>query len=133
MSKDQQLDRILTRLRDLIREQGFTQEQVQEQLGWGRSYLRQLWEKKKSLRVEQVVMILGAIGADGGAFWGGIYDLSEARPGVIASSEPGDVEAEVQRLGVLYEGLVNALRKQGLVSTEALATAIKKAGALDQI
>ena len=39
---ERELDRVLTLLRNKIRERGFTQLEVQEALGWGRSYIS-LW------------------------------------------------------------------------------------------
>ncbi|NIQ93618.1 MAG: helix-turn-helix transcriptional regulator, partial [Desulfuromonadales bacterium] len=58
---EKEVDRILTLLRNKIRERGFTQLEVQEKLNWGRSYISQLLTKQKSLRVEQVLMILETI------------------------------------------------------------------------
>lgn len=59
---ERDLERILTRLRNLIRDRGFTQLEVQDALGWGRSYISQLLTKQKSLRIEQVLMILNVVG-----------------------------------------------------------------------
>ena len=53
---ERDLDRILSLLRNRIRERGFTQLEVQETLGWGRSYISQLVTRQKSLRVEHVLM-----------------------------------------------------------------------------
>ena len=62
MMVDAEVNRVLTLLRNKIRERGFTQLQVQEALSWGRSYISQLLTKQKSLRVEQVLLILNVIG-----------------------------------------------------------------------
>ena len=50
---DRDLDRILTLLRNRIRERGFNQLEVQEALGWGRSYISQLLTQQKSLRIDR--------------------------------------------------------------------------------
>lgn len=59
-----EIDRILMLLREYIRQSGHTHLQVQAKLGWGRSYISQLLTKQKALRVEQMLLILDAIGAD---------------------------------------------------------------------
>ncbi len=68
-----EVDRYLTLLRNKIRERGFTQLQVQEALGWGRSYISQLLTRQKALRIEQVLLILSVIGVDPREFFGEIY------------------------------------------------------------
>ncbi len=50
-----EVDRYLTLLGNKIRGRGFTQVEVQDALGWGRSYISQLVTKAKALRVEQVI------------------------------------------------------------------------------
>ena len=54
---DREMDRYLTLLRDKIRVQGFTQLEVQQALGWGRSYISQLLTKQKGLRVSVISLI----------------------------------------------------------------------------
>jgi transcriptional regulator with XRE-family HTH domain len=61
-----EVERILLHLQHAIRDQGFTQLQVQEALGWGRSYISQLPTRQKSVRLDQVLSILGVIGVDPG-------------------------------------------------------------------
>ena len=75
-SIERELDRVLTLLRNKIRERGFTQLEVQEALGWGRSYISQLLTKQKSLRVEQVLLILSVIKVSPPDFFGELYPLS---------------------------------------------------------
>ena len=67
---DREVDRYLTLLGNKIREKGLTQLEVQEALGWGRSYISQLVTRQKSLRLEQVLGILQVIGVDPGIFFG---------------------------------------------------------------
>ena len=80
---ERELDRILTRLRNALRERGYTHLEVQEVLGWGRSYISQLLTKQKSLRVEQILKILNVINVDPADFFGETFQFgkfSEARP-----------------------------------------------------
>lgn len=82
MVVEKEIDRMLTLLRNKIRERGFTQLEVQEALSWGRSYISQLLTKQKSLRVEQILMILDVIGVEPSEFFGELYRLPGADPGV---------------------------------------------------
>ncbi len=68
-------NRCLTLLRNKIREKGFTQLEVQAVLGWGRSYISQLFTGTKKLRIEQVLLILNVIEVDPAQFFGELYDL----------------------------------------------------------
>lgn len=83
---ERELDRTLTLLRNKIREQGFTQLQVQAELSWGRSYISQLLTKQKSLRVEQVLRILQVIHVEPAAFYQELYRFPESK-----DNQPGDV------------------------------------------
>ncbi len=75
---EKNLDRILTAIRNRIRERGFTQLEVQEELKWGRSYISQLLTRQKALRVEQVLQILKVIGVEPAEFWGEVFQFGEA-------------------------------------------------------
>ena len=79
-TRDRDLDRILTLLRNRIRNRGFTQLDVQERLGWGKSYISQLLTKQKSLRLEQVLMILDVIGDKPADFWAEIFGTAGRVP-----------------------------------------------------
>lgn len=70
---DREVDRFLTLLRTLMRDRGFTQMEVQQALGWGRSYISQLFTKQKALRFEPVLLILEVIGVSPEAFFAEIY------------------------------------------------------------
>ncbi len=64
-----EVDRYLVLLGNKIRQRGYTQLEVQRELRWGRSYISQLLTKQKSLRVEQVLLILKVIGVDPAEFF----------------------------------------------------------------
>ena len=130
---ENEIDQILTLLRNKIRERGFTQLEVQEALAWGRSYISQLLTKQKSLRVEQVLLILNVIGVDPAEFYAELYHLpsvdglrspedfaatrygapSYATAGTVAevssSGLPGDFTRSFQELRSLLRGLVRLL------------------------
>ncbi len=82
MVVEKELTRILTLLRNKIRERGFTQLEVQDALGWGRSYISQLLTKQKSLRVEQVLLILKVIGVEPVEFYSELYHFMPVEPGI---------------------------------------------------
>ncbi len=132
-SIERDLDRILNRLRYAIRERGYTQLEVQEVLGWGRSYISQLLNKQKSLRFEQILSILNVIDVTAAEFFGEIYPLGEAdrsrraRRTTPAQVDDAPMGAELRRLELLYAGLVSALKKKGLITTRDLARAVGEA------
>ena len=74
-----EVERVLTMLRNKIKERGFTQLDVQQKLKWGRSYLSQLFTKQKTLRVEEVLLILDTIQVEPGEFYAELYPPAAAR------------------------------------------------------
>ena len=142
------VDRVLTSLRNKIRERGFTQLEVQESLSWGRSYISQLLTKQKALRLEQVLMILDVIGVDPCDFFGELYPrghgagygssfvppayLGAAQNGVSMSVPAGfdagekpELSRSVTELRSLVRGLVGLLIDRQLIDVDDLATAVQ--------
>lgn len=76
----EQVDRYLTLLRTLMRQHGYTQEKIQDALGWGKTYISQLMTSQKCLRLEQVLLILKAIGADPAEFFRELYHQRAPTP-----------------------------------------------------
>ena len=135
---EREIDRILTLLRNKIREQGFTQLQVQAELEWGRSYISQLLTKQKSLRVEQVLLILDVIGIDPSEFYAELYrfpsgdvvhhrgdpygphrdadayEVAERRDG----GQMGRVLDELRESRTMLAGLVELLVKRGVLKDD---------------
>ena len=91
MSTEKEVDRMLKLLREKIRDQGFTQLKVQEGLGWGRTYISQLFRKQKSLRYDQILSILDVIGIPADEYFAEFYGLSnpEGEGGFYYYSPPG--------------------------------------------
>jgi transcriptional regulator with XRE-family HTH domain len=73
-SADEEVGRVLEHLRETMRQAGWSQLDVQEELDWGRSYISQLMTRQKMLRVEQVLMILDVIGVSPADFYRELYD-----------------------------------------------------------
>jgi len=143
---ERELDRFLTLLRNKIRERGFTQLEVQEALGWGRSYISQLLTKQKSLRVEQVLLILDVIGVDPVEFFAELYHFPVAlghgesfgeygppgagrapfNPSLVADPlASGDVAGAdsgppVEELRSLMRGVIRLLVDKGVLSGDEL-------------
>ncbi len=136
---DRDLDRILILLRNRIRERGFTQMEVQEVLGWGRSYISQLLTQQKNLRFDQVLQILNAISVDPAEFWaeiyqfgpfdeiqaGGLGGLGRAAPSLPATDESAML-ADLRRSRRLLEGVVMVLTRKNLITAGELDGATKK-------
>ncbi len=133
MIVDKEVDRYLTLLRNKIREKGFTQLEVQEALSWGRSYISQLLTKQKSLRVEQVLLILDVIGVDPADFFAELY--YPGRPGRLGAAgwrSSAGVEPVGERLAgnfeemrALVRGLVWLLIDKELIDVDELTANVK--------
>ena len=129
-----ELNRYLTLTRNKIRERGFTQLEVQEALGWGRSYISQLLTKQKSLRVEQVLLILKVIGVDPVEFFAELYvrpapphAVSEPPQAPLDSGQAEEQQREIQELRGLLHGLVDLLNKKRMIGGEELSLAVEAA------
>ena len=139
---ERDLDRVLGRLRNLIREKGFTQLEVQEALGWGLSYISQLLTQQKSLRVEQVLSILNVVEVDPAEFFGEVFGLERAplgrrrrvsrrsapRRAPSRPRAPGDAAA-LREVRTEYETLVKALTRKELINVSELEAYVRKARA----
>ncbi len=132
---DRDLGRILAALRNHIRERGFTQLEVQEALGWGRSYISQLVNQQKSLRIEQVLRILKVINVEPAEFWSEIFHFGDFSPGrperrarrpvpspLEAWGEPS-LHAEMRRTKILFEAIVTVLMHKNLITPDDLDAA----------
>jgi transcriptional regulator with XRE-family HTH domain len=147
---ERDLDRVLTLLRNKIRERGFTQLEVQEALSWGRSYISQLLTKQKSLRVEQVLLILSVIDIGPAEFFAELYHLpindskgryphGPALPGrtpdegkAAAESSrsdalPSDFGRSFRELREMVQGLVRLLLDKNLIGVDELTSAVQAA------
>lgn len=127
MTVQSEVDRYLTLLRNKIRERGYTQLQVQESLGWGRSYISQLLTRQKALRVEQVLLILGVIGVEPGEFFGELYHrrLGYLPPSPVDAEQVGQLHGEVRDLRTLIHGLTDLLLGERLITSEDLSAAVE--------
>ena len=129
MIVDNEVDRYLTLLRNKIREKGFTQLQVQEALSWGRSYISQLLTRQKSLRVEQVLLILDVISVEPAEFFAELYYYPAPRAGASRPSgggRPGEeLAGDFEAMRAMVRGLVWLLIDKELIDVDDLTTAVK--------
>lgn len=131
---EKEVDRILTLLRNKIRERDFTQLDVQDKLEWGRSYISQLLTKQKSLRVEQVLAILDVISIDPSDFFAELYrwgtpEAAGAQSGGApsVSFDPAREEELRQRIDQLQASIDRVSRllmEKRLISLEELEGAV---------
>ncbi len=131
LNAEPEVDRYLTLLRNKIRERGFTQLQVQESLGWGRSYISQLLTKQKALRVEQVLLVLSVIGIDPREFFNELYATSFVRAVAAPRASPEEkarLRRELENLRAMVHGLADLLLGEKLISAEDLSIAVETAG-----
>ena len=134
---DSKVDRYLTLLGNKIRERGYTQLEVQQALGWGRSYISQLVTRQKGLRVEQVLLILNVIGVDPAEFYAELYTTPGPAYGAFrpapAPVYPGPAEAlqgELRELRALLDGgaVGLLLKKRFITSRDLRAAAVAAEG-----
>ncbi len=118
---DVEVDRYLTLLRNKIRQQGFTQLEVQRTLRWGTSYISQLLTKQKGLRLDQVVQILRVIGVEPVEFFRELYWWGEAPGAASATPEQAEeLHAQLRNVQTQLRRLVKLLVEKRLVSDEDL-------------
>ncbi len=130
---ERDLNRCLALLRSKITQQGFTQLEVQEILGWGRSYISQLLQKQKSLRVSQLLAILKVIGVEPGTFFAELYVASpRARRGHgkkgrqrTSAADDGQLWRDFEELCRLHHGLQDLLVQKQLVTASEVSKAAK--------
>ena len=124
------ITRYLNLLRSLIRDSGWTQLKVQDQLGWGRSYISQLMTEAKTLRVDQVLKILTVIGVSWGDFFAQLYSTgrSAAVP-LQGNPEVQALRAELDSVKARVEGLLSFLEGKGVLDGAELAATIENARA----
>lgn len=132
-SVERRVDRLLAVLRETIVRSRFTQLEIQEALGWGRTYISQLWSKQKHVRFDQVAMILGVIGVEPAEFYAEVFPPPK-RPEAPSPRIPRRARAaasadqrEVRRLAALLDGLVFVLEQKNLITARELERAVEAA------
>lgn len=122
------IERTLVQLRTVIREKGFTQLDVQKELGWGRSYISQLFGRQKAIRLEQILMILKVVNVEPLAFFTEVYRPGEGFSKLqVTRPEPAEQAAKLRGLELRLEALVSLLKKRRVISHAELAKTLKKA------
>ena len=130
---DVEVRRILNLLRNKIRDQGYTQLEVQETLSWGRTYISQLLTRQKSLRVGQVLLILDVIGIQPTDFFDELYGgkSSAAEPRLTPDPSAGtgihNLRIEIGEVRAFMRGLSLALVEGKILTREDLAKAVEAA------
>ena len=127
---ERHLERYLVLLRKKIREKGFTQMEVQEVLGWGKSYISQLLTRQKRLQFDQVLSILRVIGVDPREFFAELNGRPPQPPAL--RRQPPGVGAlvsnrELEDLSSLLLGLVKLLIEKQVITAAELSATIQVA------
>lgn len=103
-----EIQRALSLLRQVMRRRKKTQLEVQKVLGWGRSSISQMMTGQKSVRLGQLLDILGALEIPPAEFFAELYDLE--KPAEVArQDEVVRVEGEVKDLAAELQDLKNRL------------------------
>ena len=130
---DREIERVLSLLRNKIRERGFTQLQVQDQLHWGRSYISQLVTRQKALRLEQILCILDVIQVSPTEFFGELYGFDRGsgpfQDDILEGADRAELE-DLRRQLRLNRRLVDAyaeiLVRQGLLPRTEVDAALQR-------
>jgi hypothetical protein len=81
---DPYVKRMLDVLESMIRERSFTQKRIQEELGWGASFVSQMRNQHKELRVDPLLKILMVIGVEPSHYFARVF----AEPPETENSDP---------------------------------------------
>ena len=139
-----EIERALQLLRFCMHQKGFTQLQIQDVLGWGRTYISQLIRQQKSLRLDQILQILQVIDIPPVDFFAQLYGVSEQwnagrgqRGMTVKPTKPTkptkttkptksehELEDDVHQMLVLLGALINTLETKGWVSRQELMRAL---------
>ena len=121
---ESEVDRYLTLLRNLIRQRGFTQLQVQKTLGWGRSYISQLMMREKAVRVEQGLKILEVIGVDPAEFYAELYGKRGApNAASMDRGEAQELQVRMKAMEAMLDGMVGLLLEKRIITYSELRAA----------
>ncbi len=105
----------LTLLGKKIREQSFTELEIEDVLGWDKGHIRQLNAGLKGLHFDEVLAILQVIGVEPAAFFAELYGMPPRDPAP---------QVEVAELTAMADGLVNLLVRNGRITAGELARAV---------
>ncbi len=111
-------------LREVIRSSPLTQSEIQARLGWGRTYITQLLNGQKSLRLEQLLRILAALGVAPGEFFRSLYEQAGLPPAAAGVRRAVD-EARLQGEDVLLPALVELLLHKRVIRPSELEALIR--------
>ncbi len=109
-------------LREVIRSSPLTQSEIQARLGWGRTYITQLLNGQKSLRLEQLLRILAALGIAPGEFFRSLYGQGGLPP---AAGGARRGEAGLHRVDVVLRALVELLLHKRVIRQPELEALIR--------
>ena len=115
---EQRLERILEHLRSVMRQRKFSQVAVQKTLGWKGSYISQLFNRTKSLRVEQLLQILAVIGYCPLDFFDEVYGVQKT-PVTLKPDHEAIVSKMQEHLQGFGTSLVKLLNSEESEDTQA--------------
>lgn len=124
---DPAVTRMLKVLKEMAQARGFTQERIQAELGWGRSFISQMQNRHKELQVDPLLKILMVIGVEPGHYFATVF----AEP--PEGEHPDPVAAELLKKSTVTDevlfGLIDLLKSKEYVAADEAAGLIAKAAA----
>lgn len=105
MSLEEDVVRVRTRLREIVRLSSVSQRQIEERLGWSRGYLSQVLQGHITLSIAHVLAILKTLGAEPSQFFHSLFG------GATESSVLDEIREKLAR----YDAAFAQLRAKGLI------------------
>ncbi len=121
------LDRYRRLLGTKIRERGYTYLEVEDALGWCKSYISQLVHGYRKMRLEQVYLVLNVIGVEPEEFFGELYPLPLALPPEPPPHPSEDAAGKLAALAGDVRAVARSLIDQGVIEAQELADAVDAA------
>lgn len=105
MSLEEDVVRVRTRLREIVRLSSVSQRQIEERLGWSRGYLSQVLQGHITLSIAHVLAILKTLGSEPSQFFHSLFG------GATESTALGEIRERLAR----YDEAFAQLRAKGLL------------------
>lgn len=132
---DEQVNQIVEKfrqsLRVALRRQGLSQREIQKRLGWGASFISQMFNGSKGLRLDAVLLMLYAAGLEPAVFFAEYFQWQGVpAPGEDAGAADGKRQRDLDQLRWTLDGVVQQLVASRLLDLEKLSEAVRTAAAM---
>lgn len=124
--------RTMELLEEKIKETRGTYREVEKELSWGRSYISGMFRGSKEVRLDQVLLILGAIGIKPSDFYCELYGIHQE----VHGKHAGDTESKsgyrcgavggTRKMVATLQIIVRCLVEKNLITVEELTKYVEE-------